>query len=242
VTVFTNIPDSAAPYTLNIQGEVWETLAIDPRLVTFGQLTMAAASQPALARTITITNNEDEPAELSNIHSTSPLFRVDTKVVEPGKRYELTIAIATPLQPGNNSGMIEVSTNIPETPTLSIPVQAFVMPDVEVTPPRLTLPQTVGADVNYRFNVRNGTATPLQVTDLTVSNPAMKVELREGQAGASCAIELVVPAGAELAPTGETITFKTNVPSTPTATIPIQVRRLPATRPKPATQSAPAAR
>ncbi len=242
MTVFTNVPDSTAPYTLNIQGEVWETLAVDPRTVTFGQLTMAAASQPALARTITITNNEEEPAELSNIHSTSPLFGVDTKVVEPGKRYELTIAIATPLQPGNNSGVIEVSTNIAENPTLRIPVQAFVMPDLDVTPPRLTLPQTVGADVNYRFNVRNGTSTPLKVTDLTVSNPAMKVELHDGQAGASYSIQLFVPAGAEPAPRGEKITFKTNVPGTPEMTIPIQVRRLPATRPSPPTQSAPAAR
>jgi hypothetical protein len=242
VTVFTNVPGGPTSYALNIQGEVWESLAVDPRSVTFGQLTMAAASQPALTRTITITNNEKEPAEVWNIHSTSPLFGVENKVVEPGKKYELTVTVAAPLQSGSSSGMIEMSTNVVDFPKLRIPVQAFVTPDVDVAPPRLTLPQTVGADVHYQFNVRNGASTPLQVTDLTASNPAMKVELREGQAGASCAIELFVPAGAELAPTGETITFKTNVPSTPTVTIPIQVRRLPATRPSPATQSAPTAR
>jgi hypothetical protein len=231
VTVVTNIPDSTAPVTLTIQGEIWEPVGVAPRIVNFGQLNSETAREPTLSRSVTVTNNLEEPAELTDVHCTSALFHVETKSVEPGKKYELTVTIAGALQPGSNTGTIELSTGVAEMPTLRIPVQASLTPDVDVTPAQMTLPPTVAVDVKNQFTIRNHTQTPLDITDLTVSNPALQVELEEGQDGTSYILQVDVSSGAELSPAGEKITFKTGVLSMPEVTIPVTVRHAPATRP-----------
>jgi hypothetical protein len=243
VAVLTNAPDSPAPLHLTIQGEIWEPVAYDPRTVSFGQITNEAARESTPSRTITIVSNLEEPVELSDVHSTNPVFQVQTSIVEPGRKYEVAVSAAGPLRPGNNSGLIEISTSAADTPTLRIPVVALLKPDVDVSPPRLTLPQLIAAEVNQRFNIRNATQTPLTITDVSASHAAFQVELREHQPGKLYSLELVVPAGTELSPTGEKITFKTSLPGAAEMAIPIHVKRLPATQPStPVRSAAPATR
>ncbi len=231
VNVMTNIPGSTGPIALNIRGELWEAVAYDPRIVAFGQLNPATASQPTLEKKVTITNNLEAPAELTDVHCTNPVFDVKTTVVEPGKKFELTVTIVGALQPGMNTGSIQAVTGIADTPNLSIPVQASRTADVEVAPPELLLSRTVGAEMKPQFTIRNHTQTPLDITDLEVSNPALQVELEEGHDATSYILHLTVPAGTELTPPGEKITFKTGLASQPEVTIPINVRAAPASRP-----------
>jgi hypothetical protein len=240
VNVATNVPDLTAPVALTIQGEIWEPVAFTPRIVTFGQLTAEAARQPSLPQQVIVTNNLDESVEIKDVHCTSPLYQVETKTLEPGKKYELTITIVGPLKAGSNSGLIEFSTSAAEVPTLRIPVQAVVTADVDISPPQMALPQTIAADVDSQFIIRNHTQTPLDITDLTASNPGLQVELQEGPDALSHVLHLTVAAGAELSPGGEKITFKTGVLSQPEVTIPILVKRGPATRPSPPVPSRPA--
>lgn len=231
VTVTTNIPDSTTPVTLTIQGEIWEPVGVAPRIVNFGQLNSETAREPTLSRSVTVTNNLEEPAELTDVHCTNALFHVETKTVEPGKKYELIVTIADALRPGSNTGTIELSTGVAETPTLKIPVQASLTPDVDVSPPQMIVTPNATGDVKSQFTIRNHTQTPLDITDLTVSNPALQVELEEGQDGTSYILQVTVAGGAELSPAGEKITFQTGALSMPEVTIPVTVRHAPATRP-----------
>jgi hypothetical protein len=225
VTVLTNVPGSTAPVVLDIKGEIWEPVAYNPRIVAFGRIDQAtAASQPVPERKVTITDNLEEPVQLTDVRCTNPVFDVKTKVVEPGKKFELIVTIAGELRPGVNSGMIQAATGIEEAPNLNIPVQATRMADVDVSPPEILMPRVTAAEMKHQFIIRNHTQTPLDITDLEASDPALHVELQEGHDATSYILYLTVPAGTELPPRGEKITFKTGLASQPEVTIPIRVR------------------
>jgi hypothetical protein len=240
VRVTTNIPGETTPIGLDIHGEIWEAVAYEPRIVAFGQLNAATvASQGTLERKVVITDNLEQPADITDVHCTNPVFDVKTTVLEPGKKFELTVTIVGPLKPGMNTGTIHANTGIEEVPSLHIPVQASRIADVEVYPPELVLTRTTGAEMKPQFTIRNHSSIPLDITDLEVSNPAMQVELEEGRDATSYLLHLTVPAGTEIPPGGEKITFKTGLPSQPEVTIPI-IARAPTSRPTPRVVSQPA--
>ena len=227
VTVYTNAPAPQATVTLTMQGDVWEAVAAEPRMVNFGRLTAEAARAEGLTQKVTITNNMEARAELTGIRSTSPLFRAEAKTLEPDKKFELVVTVVAPLKSGSNSGTIEVVTGVPEAPKLSIPISAFVVPEIEVSPTSVVLPANRSASMTRQVSVRNNTKTPLKINDLTVSNPGLKVTLRETQAGMLYTITLEAPAGSQVS-AGDKITFGTDCPTVPNVVVPVSEMRVPA--------------
>jgi hypothetical protein len=57
---------------LKVEGEVIDPVAIEPQYVTFGRLTTDCMAGEGLSQKVTVTNNMDTPAELGEIHSSSP--------------------------------------------------------------------------------------------------------------------------------------------------------------------------
>jgi hypothetical protein len=221
VTVFTNAPKPEAMVTLKIEGEVWDPVAFEPQSVNFGRLTAESEGGTGLFQRVTITNNMDSPAELSDIRSTSPLFQVEAKTLESGKKFELLVTVVSPLNPGNTNARLELATGLPETPNLSIPISAYVVPDVELSPETVRLPAARSAGRKRQITVRNNTRLPLNISNLAVSNPDLQVTLTETQPGAVYIITLNVPAGAQLSPTGDKITFETDHPTAPHIEVPV---------------------
>ncbi len=242
VTVYTNAPAPQATVTLTMQGELWEAVAFEPRAVNFGRLTAEAARAEGLTQKVTITSNVEARAELAEVRSTSPLFQAETKTLEPGKKFELVVTIVAALKSGNNNGAIELATGVAEAPKLSIPVLAFVVPDVEVSPSSIMLPANRSAVTTRQLSVRNNTKVPFKISDLTVSNPALKVTLQETQPGMVYSITLEAPAGSHVS-AGDRITFGTDCPTVPSVVVPVSEMRVaaaPLGQPGPAT-SRPAA-
>jgi hypothetical protein len=160
-------------------------------------------------------------AKLTNVRSTNPAFQAQTRVVEPGKKYELTVSVVSPLQPGNNNGKVEMSTGVKEMPTLSVHVSAYVMSDVDVNPKKLTLRAQRPRDMKRQFIVRNNTKQPLKISDLEASDPALTVALEEMTPGTMFRITVEIPTSYHGPPGGDKITFKTDSPIAPVVTIPI---------------------
>lgn len=221
ITVYTNIPEQNGSIRLTIQGEIWQPVDAKPLSANFGRLAPNTAQSPSLLRKLTIVNNMESEATLTNVRSTNPSFQAQTRVVEPGKKFELTVSVVSPLQAGNNRGKIEISTGIKEMPTLSVPVSAYVMSDVDVSPNKLALRAQRPRDMKRQFTVKNNTKQPLKISDLEASNPALKVGLQEVKPGTMFKIMVDVPAGYHVPPGGDKITFKTGCPSAPVVTIPI---------------------
>jgi hypothetical protein len=234
VTIHTNAPAPGATVTLTIQGDVWEPIAAEPRIASFGRLTTEAARAPGLVTKVTLINNTSQPANLTDVHSTSRLFGVQPPaVIEPGKKFELTIAVTMPLPPGNINGAIELSTGIAEAPTLSIPISAHVLADVEATPSGILLAPDRPALQQRQVLVQNNTSNPVKLRDLRVSNPALKVTLQETQPGLRYTLTVDIPADFVPPPAGETITLKTDCPSVPEMVIPVRAIRGLTTHPSP---------
>jgi len=243
VTVYTNAPAPQATVTLTIQGELWEAVAFEPRMVNFGRLTAEAARAEGLAQKVTITNNIEARAELTDVRSTSPLFHAEAKTLDPGKKFELVVTVVAPLKSGSNNGAIELVTGVSEAPKLSIPISAFVVPDVEVLPASVVFPANRTASMTRQVTVRNNTKTPLKISNLAVSNPALKATLQETQPGMLYSITLEAPAESPVS-AGDKITFSTDCPTVPSVVVPVSEMRVPAAppgQPGPAT-SKPAAR
>ena len=233
ISVYTNVPGEGAMLKLTLQGEVWLPVEVQPATVTFGRLTSEAASDPALVQKVTITSNTEEPVELTNVRSTNPLYRPEIKVIEPGKKFELLVSLASPPKSGNNAGTIEISTGIKESPTLSVPVNAFVAPDIEVMPATLALPAEIPTATTRQLFVKNNVKAPIELSALESSNPNMKVTLDETQKGATYKLTVEVPAGHQVPAAGDKITFKTNNPTIPLITVLVSQARPPTPAPVP---------
>jgi len=234
VAIHTNAPAPGATVTLTLQADVWEPVAAEPKTAAFGRLTAEAVRDPGLVKKVTVTNNTERPANLTNVRSTSPLFSVEPPtVVEPGKKFELTIAVASALKPGNNNGTIEFSATVADAPTFSIPVTAYLILDVEATPSGIVLGPDRPALQQRQVSVQNNTKTPVKLSDLQVSNPPLKVTLQETEPGMVYTLTVDIPVDCVLAPDGEKITLKTDCPSVSEIVIPIREIRVPTTEPAP---------
>ncbi len=230
-TVHTNAPSPQAAVTLTLQADVWEPVAFEPRALNFGRLTSETAGSEGLVQRLTITNNMDTVAAMTGIRSTNPLFQPDVQTLEPGKKFELTVRVVGTLKGGQNSGTIELATGVQETPNLSIPISAYVAPDVEVMPSTILLPANRTTNTTRQLTVRNNTKTPLKISDLVVSNPALAVKLQETQPGSLYTVTLEVPLGSQIAANGDQISFKTDSSSYPVFVVPVTEMRAPAAVP-----------
>ena len=221
ITVYTNAPGEAATVALKIQGEVWVAVEVQPPNASFGRLTSTSAKDETLVQKVTVINNVEQPLELTDIHSSNPVFKAEASALEPGKKYEVRIMVASALQAGNNASMIEMATGIKEMPKVSVSVNAYVAPDVEVMPASLMLPAEIPTATNRQLFVKNNGKEPLQLSGTESSNPDLKVTVEETQAGMTYKLVVDVPAGYQPPATGDKISIKTNNPGVPLLTVPV---------------------
>jgi len=236
VKVYTNIPADNGLVKIVMKGTIWQPVQVSPRSAAFSRLSAGMANQGAVRR-LTVVNNMEGVAALTDIRSTNPAFSVESKVIEPGKKFELIVSLVPPLKPGSNRGKIELSTGIPEMPTLQVPVSAHVTADVDVTPDRLTLRTNRDEELSHQFRIRNFSQAPVTISDLSGSNPALKFSLKDkkpSKPGTEFQLTVVIPVDYKYSE-GDKITFKTDCPTVPELTIPITkriVRGRPQTRKK----------
>lgn len=225
VTINTNAPGDAAVVRLRIRGQVWQALSVSPRNANFGRLSQEMIADQQPKRVLTIVNNMETPAKLTNVRSSEPGFSATVKAIEPGKKFELTVTANPSLRPKANSGTIEIDTGLSEKPTLKIPTSAYITAAVDVMPPQLTLVKDRSRPMVRSFYVRNNTKEPVTLSDLTASNPKIKTTLQETHPGKSFRIMVELPAGYVLPEGGDRITVKTSNPKVPLITIPIRELR-----------------
>lgn len=217
---------------IKIQGDIWQPVQVTPRHASFSKLSGEKAREVAVTR-LTIVNNVEGLAEITDVKSTNPSFTAEIKVLEPGKKFELIVSTVPPLKQGRNAGQITLSTGIEEKPTLQISVMAFVTAEVEVIPKAFTFYSGRKEPLTRQFFVRNHSKTPIVVSDLKATNEKIQLSLQdtspskpgqEKQTGMTYRITVTVPADYEVSPAGDQITFKTDCPTVPELSIPVKQR------------------
>ncbi len=217
---------------MKFTGEVWQAVQVNPRSVNFGRKSAEEMASKPLVKKVTVVNNVGESLDLTNLRSSNPAFRLESKVIEPGKKAEITVTLLTPLKGGNNYGRIEADTGVAEMPSLTFAASAYVIAEVEVTPAAITLQGNLTKATKRFVTIRNGGKTPLKISDLTLSNPAITAKLTETSPGKSFRVVLEIPAGTQLSAGGESITMKTDNPRFPELSVPIRQRAVPTKRNK----------
>lgn len=227
ISVTTNVVGADQNIKLVVEGDVWQPIDVSPTTAAFGRITAEAAAADKLVRKLTLVNNMEEPATIGDMRSTNPMFHVDAQVLEPGKKWELTVSLAGDVKTGNNSGQIEATTGLKEMPTLSIPVRVYITSDIDVMPPKLTLRPQRPAAMQRQFYVRNNTTNALQISDVATNDERLKATIIETKEGMTWKITVDIPSEYEVPKEGGQITFKTTHPRAPMVTIPVEVLNYP---------------
>ncbi len=224
IAVITNCPGEQAQVSLEIVGEVWKPVEVAPTQCTFGRITQDAMKTQTLVRKVTITNNTDKPANITNVRSNSPMFAAEVKPIQDGKTFELSVSVAGGVSPGQNSAEIELETGVEESPTLKVPVHLFVSLPVDVTPAKLSLPSPRSSVFTGRLYVRNNATEPFQVTSVEASNPALKVAFEEMKAGMMYRVNVDVPPDYQGSDQGDSVTIRTSSADVPVLTVQVVER------------------
>lgn len=152
-------------------------------------------------------------------------FRAELTPREDGKSWDLAVSTVPPLKEGMNQATVEITTDSKEEPVLRLPIYVQVPPRIEVLPMSVQLPDVTTRQQIRTVTLRNNTKKPLEVTDVAVSDPAIKTELKKSQDGTLYTIVLTVPEGAKIPEQGANLTIQTTDEISPKFVVPIQVLR-----------------
>ncbi|MCG8405887.1 MAG: DUF1573 domain-containing protein [Phycisphaerales bacterium] len=221
VTVHTNATGKNARITLKIQGNVWQVFGVTPNRAVFGRVNEDDIDQTRETR-ITITNNTESPANLTNIRSSNPTFSAKANTIQPGKQFELVVSAGNTAVPGANTGEIKIDTGHADKPTIKVPISLYVAPAVDVTPAKLMLPSVRSSNTKRNLYVRNNSKEPLTLSDVQVPNPGLKATIEETRPGGKAyRVVLEIPQNYKPAK-GDKISIKTSNSKVPMLTVPIK--------------------
>ncbi|MEE8170543.1 MAG: DUF1573 domain-containing protein, partial [Phycisphaerae bacterium] len=122
VTVTTNVPGSDR-ITLRIEGEVWQPITVTPPRISFGRISPSEVNEPK-TREVIITNNTDEPLEITGVDCNSKVYRADVQPVEPGKKFKCTVTALPPFPAGSMAAQIKLATNFKSKPQIVLTASA----------------------------------------------------------------------------------------------------------------------
>lgn len=209
---------------LKLRGEVKRYVEVVPTSANFGKIT----SQEPQERIVNITNNTDNPLQLTLVPPADNKFKYDLVEKTPGKRFDLHVTAAPPFEEGTLKGVLKINTNIDAQKELQVDAQAVVPARLEVQPAVVTLtrprtqsaPPTEGLSRVIKFT--NYGKTPAKILEATVDDPTVTVTVTERKAGEAYTIQVQMPPAYEPPSQGRTITLKTDDAQKPVITIPIQ--------------------
>ncbi|GJQ27937.1 MAG: hypothetical protein HBSAPP02_29690 [Phycisphaerae bacterium] len=221
ISVQTNVPGEGATVTLQVTGTLWQVVQAVPTNVNYSSLRASGLTEEQLTKKVIITNNDQAPMKPSEPKVSGGPFKASLKTLTEGKEYELTVVAQQPLSKGSNTASIQIATGNAEIPMLNIPVSLYVMSDVEISPAQLQIPPTatILKPLDRMFFVRNYTDKPIQVKEVTTTNPAIKTQLTELQAGTAWRLTVTLPEQYTAA-AGERMVLKTDSPTVPELIVP----------------------
>lgn len=173
IHVKTNDP-KAAQLTLLLKGTVKARVGFrPPEGAQFGHF----GPNTPQSITVKLTNNTETPLTLEP-GPTPPMspYTCELKEVEPGKVFEAKISYdKAKLREGANFAQIILKTNIEKQPQVTIPTNLFLPPVIQVQPPTLAVATPVAPNFSRQI-VLTRSEGAMQITGVTVNDPAIKVE------------------------------------------------------------------
>lgn len=219
VTVTSNDPKKPR-IVLMLKGEIWEPVTIEPAYLTFKSVT---DPKEVYTQSAKITNNTEAPLKIKSVKINNDNFSTDLKEIKPGKEYELTVQTVPPLKSGYNYANVEIETDNPESPALTIRAFANVVPIVQASPSQLIFPASVaGKPVKRYVTVFNHQEEPIEVSDVRLDAEGVEYTLTTVKPGKVFRIEIEVGPDFKLNGQSALLKFKTSHPEFSEIAVPVR--------------------
>lgn len=218
-TVTCNAPGQET-VVLQLKALVWRPIEITPMSVYFN---VPAETFTNETRVVRIVNNLDTPLTLSDLTCTNSAFKAELATLKEGQEFELRVTLREPLSSGFVHSSVSLRTSSTNTPSLTIPIYAYVQPVIVTSPSLISLPPgPLASPVTRSLTIRNTGTNALVLTDPSINIDGATVTLREIQTGKVFSVTVNFPAGLQLQATQQVeVRLKSNHPKVPFVKVPV---------------------
>ena len=202
---------------LDLTGNVVNVIQVEPDGVHFEGL----GRNDVAEKEVMVTGMSNVTFTVLKVECASPLFSATVDPVEEGRRYRVKIRAEAPRPDGRCATTVDILTDHPQYPRITIPVGALVVPEVMVSPATLVLSglTTNRAHLQY-LTVASPLAKPFKIEKIQSPDPALTVEATAAGAGR---YQLAIRNGADPAALdGKAIILTTDAPNAKEVKIPIR--------------------
>ena len=112
---------------VQIRGRITGDVVVIPEQLFIGSIKKGLTH----VGTLQVVNAGKEPLEITSIKTEPEYLAGDYKVLEPGKRYKVTITVTPDAPIGNLKGRITIYTNNHEEPSVTVPAIAIIRGDTK---------------------------------------------------------------------------------------------------------------
>jgi hypothetical protein len=189
IRVSTNDP-SQPNLTLALEGTATTEIEVRPRRIYARDLVPGQVN----VRHVEIVSNTEEPVELGDVTSGSPLVEAEVETVEEGSRFRLVVRTKPNMPKGRTFGQIQVKTNSEKVPTLRVPFHYEVVGEVSVIPREIILMGRGGDRLTRKLMVRPGLVKEFKVEEVEPPVAAMRATVTPRRdAGFDITLENIEP-------------------------------------------------
>src|SRR5262249_14347351 len=153
-----------------------EPIDVSPAFVTFGASTDLQTNQ---LQTVHVVNHLDQPLALSEPISSDKSLKVSINTLNPGKEFDIQIALVPPLTAGSFTIPIAVKTSSASLPVINLTAFVTVQARIKMTPPQITLPPgSLASGIETNVTIENNGSMPLNLSEPESDVPGVKVDLK----------------------------------------------------------------
>lgn len=120
---------------LELTGVVARDIEVQPEGVHFGTLGRDGDAQ----RDVLLTARSNGTFAIKSVNTGTSLFEANVETREAGKLYWIHVKAKGPRTPGTSSAILQVVTDCPTTPSITIPLTVFTAGDIVAVPTQLLL-------------------------------------------------------------------------------------------------------
>jgi hypothetical protein len=175
ISVYSNDPVQAVT-TLVLQGEITVEVEVNPPQLYLGRVRRGEET----TRSVDVLYAADKPIEIAKVETSSPLFTIQTQVLErdgrKGKKLIVTLKKDAPL--GRINDEIKVITTSEKRPSIEIPVFGSVEGDLVVAPPQVSFGVVRrGEGKAQEVSIKSRSEKPIHIVHVQSSNADITPEL-----------------------------------------------------------------
>ncbi len=121
--------------------------------------------------------------------------KTEIREIEPGAHYELDVTLGPPWPSGRFTDVLQLTTGVPEAPTMNYYVMATVPPRLSTRPGYIMVPVNRNEEITRKARIHWEDNKPAKVTEINSSIPGAKVEIEDDIHGQL--VSLTVPPGTD---------------------------------------------